>query len=205
MNHLLTRRARDLKMVTLVVATQNVGKLKELQQHLVGLSWELQLMPPDLDIAETGSTFLENACLKASQTAQSTGQWAIADDSGLSITALDDAPGVYSARYGKTDKDRIKRVLTELGTSDQREARFICVMALARPDGEVVCHAEGICPGTILQEPRGDGGFGYDPIFYVPEVGQTFAEMSPEQKRTVSHRGRAFAALLPQMQALSPV
>jgi XTP/dITP diphosphohydrolase len=199
------RRPYEVTMVNLVVATQNVGKLKELQQHLVGLSWDLELMPPELDIEETGTTFLENACLKASQTAQSTGKWALADDSGLSITALNDAPGVYSARYGTSDTDRMTRVLRELGESTEREARFICVMALARPDGEVVCQAEGVCPGVILHERRGTGGFGYDPIFYVPEVGQTFAEMSPEQKRTVSHRGRAFAALLPQMKALSPV
>ena len=186
-------------MTPLVVATQNPGKLAEMQHYLAELPWQLQLMPTDLEIAETGDTFLANACLKASKVAQLTGEWAIADDSGLEVEALDGAPGIYSARYGRTDQERIQRLLNELGEELDRTARFVCVIALARPQGSIACHAEGICPGEILRAPRGSGGFGYDPIFYVPTQGKTFAELSPEMKREVSHRGLAFQALLPAL------
>ena len=189
-------------MAVLVVATGNPGKLKEMQAYLAGLGWELTLKPETLDIEETGMTFAENAHLKASQTAIATGEWAIADDSGLEVDALDGAPGVYSARYGRSDAERIERLLNELGNELNREAQFVCVIAIARPDGAVVLQAEGICPGRILHSPRGTGGFGYDPIFYVPSQGLTFAEMSSAQKRTVSHRGKAIQALLPQLKAL---
>lgn len=187
-------------MQTLIVATQNPGKLNEMQHYLMGLPWQLQLMPPELDIEETGETFLANAYLKASQVAQNTGQWAIADDSGLEVNALAGAPGIYSARYGKTDAERIQRLLDELAGEQNRAAQFTCVIALARPDGSIACHAEGHCPGEILKSSRGEGGFGYDPIFYVPTEGKTFAELSSEVKRRLSHRGVAFKSLLPQLQ-----
>ncbi len=189
-------------MTVLVVATGNPGKVTEMQDYLVGLDWELQLKPDDLDIEETGSTFAENACLKAAEVAKATGQWAIADDSGLEVVALNGAPGLYSARYGKSDTERIQRMLTELGDTSNRAARFVCVIALAQPDGAIALQAEGICPGTILYEPRGNGGFGFDPIFYVPEYQQSFAEMTPELKNAISHRGKAFQALLPQLKQL---
>ncbi len=186
-------------MTLLVVATQNPGKLREMQTYLSNLTWELVLMPAELEIEETGETFLANACLKASHVAQATGAWAIADDSGLEVQALDGAPGIYSARYGTTDQERIGRLLDELGQELDRSAQFVCVIALARPDGSIALTAEGICSGEILRAPRGTGGFGYDPIFYVPEQGMTFAEMPPEVKRRISHRGRAFEVLLPQL------
>lgn len=189
-------------MPILVVATGNPGKLAEMQEYLQGLPWELQLKPPELDIEETGTTFLENAALKASQVAQALNQWAIADDSGLAVDALDGAPGLYSARYGKTDGDRINRLLTELGDNDKRGAKFICAVAIARPDGTIAEQVQGECPGEILWEQRGAGGFGYDPIFYVPEYQQTFAEMAAAEKNEISHRGRAFAKLLPLMDKL---
>jgi XTP/dITP diphosphohydrolase len=189
-------------VISLVVATQNLGKLKEMQHHLSSLPWDLQMMPRDLEVEETGETFFENACLKASQVAKQLGQWSIADDSGLSVLALDGAPGVYSARYGKDDADRISRLLRELGATPNRAAQFVCAIALANPNGEIVCHAEGICPGEILTAPQGEGGFGYDPVFYVPEAGLSFAEMSKDQKREVSHRGRAIALLIPQLENL---
>jgi XTP/dITP diphosphohydrolase len=188
----------------LVVATQNPGKLKELQHHLSDLPWELMLMPSHLEIEETGQTFLENASLKASQVAQQMGQWAIADDSGLMVDALRGAPGVYSARYGTDDTDRISRLLRELGDTSRRTAQFVCAIAIARPDGEIACHSEGICPGEILYRPQGSGGFGYDPVFYVPAANLSFAEMSKDQKRQVSHRGKAIATLLPQLKQLVP-
>jgi XTP/dITP diphosphohydrolase len=189
-------------MTVLVVATGNPGKLKEMQSYLMGLDWELVLKPEAIEVEETGETFADNAFLKASQVALATGQWAIADDSGLAVDALNGSPGVYSARYGKTDAERIGRLLSELGNNSHRDARFVCVIAVAQPDGKIVLQAEGICPGKILPEPRGSSGFGYDPIFYVPESDQTFAEMSPELKHVISHRGRAFQALLPQLKAM---
>ncbi len=189
-------------MKTLVVATGNPGKLKEMQRYLAETDWKLQLKPSELDVEETGDTFIANARLKACQVAEATGKWAIADDSGLAVTALDGAPGIFSARYGQDDGDRIDRVLRELGPHPDRSAQFICAMVVARPDGSVALEEQGICPGEILPSPRGADGFGYDPIFFVPEANRTFAEMTPEQKHQLSHRGRAFALLLPQLQTL---
>ncbi|MEG4445490.1 RdgB/HAM1 family non-canonical purine NTP pyrophosphatase [Microcoleus sp. AT9_B5] len=183
----------------LVLATGNLGKLKEMQVYLQELGWELQLKPEELEIEETGETFIANACLKASEVAKATCQWSISDDSGLMVDALDGQPGIYSARYGKTDADRISRLLKELGSEQNREAQFVCAIAIARPDGTIALQVEGICRGEILETPRGTGGFGYDPIFYVPAQQQTFAEMTPDIKRSHSHRGRAFHALIPQM------
>lgn len=186
----------------LVVATGNPGKLKEMQAYLEGLEIKLTLKPDELEIDETGDTFMANACLKASQVAKATGEWAIADDSGLSVDALNGAPGIYSARYGNSDADRIERLLRELGNKDNRQAEFACAIAIASPDGSIVLETEGICRGEILTKPRGNGGFGYDPIFYVPEEQQTFAEMTPELKHEVSHRGQAFKALLPHLERM---
>ena len=189
-------------MPKLIVATGNPGKLHEMQAYLTDPAWELTLKPDTLDIEETGTTFLENAGLKASQVAKALGHWSIADDSGLEVAALDGAPGLFSARYGKTDDDRISRLLRELGDNPNRQARFVCAIALARPDGTIVLQTQGICPGEILTAPRGSEGFGYDPIFYVPSQGMTFAEMSPDIKHDISHRGRAFSELLPQLKTL---
>ncbi len=190
-------------MKKLIVATENPGKMQELQEYLTGLPWELQLKPESIDVEETGTTFIANAHLKASEVAKALGEWAIADDSGLAVDALDGVPGIYSSRYGKTDADRISRLLRELGDTKNRQAKFICAIAIASPDGKIVLATEGICPGEILYSPRGKGGFGYDPIFYVPTRQQTFAEMSAATKSEVSHRGMAFAQLMPNLQKLS--
>ena len=187
----------------LVVATGNPGKLKEMQEYLTDLPWELELKPAELDIEETGTTFIANARLKASEVAKAVGKWSIADDSGLAVDALGGAPGLYSSRYGKTDEERINRLLRELGVTDNRQAKFICAIAIANPQGTIVLETEGICPGEILNSPRGNNGFGYDPIFYVPSQQQTFAEMSPETKSRVSHRGVAFAQLMLDLQKIS--
>ncbi|HEY9626495.1 MAG TPA: RdgB/HAM1 family non-canonical purine NTP pyrophosphatase [Coleofasciculaceae cyanobacterium] len=191
-------------MPLLVVATGNPGKLKEMQAYLTDptLGWQLVLKPEELDIEETGQTFIENACLKASQVAIALGEWAIADDSGLAIDALGGAPGLYSARYAPTDALRIERVLQELEGVTNRQAQFICAVAIARPDGAIALQTEGICRGEILTATQGEGGFGYDPIFYVPEQQMTFAEMPASVKHEISHRGLAFQALLPQLQTL---
>jgi XTP/dITP diphosphohydrolase len=189
-------------MTLLVVATGNPGKVREMQMYLTDLGWELQLKPEELEIEETEDTFLGNACLKASQVAKATGEWAIADDSGLEVDSLDGAPGIFSARYGKTDPERIERLLFELSNEPERQAQFVCAIALAYPDGSIALQAQGICRGEILLAPRGTGGFGYDPIFYVPEQGKSFAEMPPDLKRSLSHRGQAFQSLLPQIKRL---
>jgi XTP/dITP diphosphohydrolase len=191
-----------LIMTKLVVATGNPGKLKEMQAYLVDSGWELILKPEELDIEETGETFAANACLKASQVALATGNWSIADDSGLAVDALNGAPGVYSARYANSDANRISRLLRELSNEENRQAQFVCVVAIARPDGAIALQSEGICRGEILHAPQGNGGFGYDPIFYVPEQQLSYAEMTPEMKRLISHRGKAFADLLQKLPSL---
>lgn len=188
-------------MTVLVVATGNPGKVTEFAAYLRDTPWELQLKPADLDVVETGKTFGENAALKATTVAQATGHWAIADDSGLAVRALNGAPGLYSARYGLDDTNRIRRVLFELKEFDDRYAEFLCAITVARPDGTIALAVEGVCPGEIV-EPEGVGGFGYDPIFYVPEAGKTFAAMTKDEKRHYSHRGRAIAELLPKLNAL---
>ena len=190
-------------MKKLVVATGNPGKLGEIQEYLVDLPWQLELKPAKIDVEETGTTFIANARIKAAEVAKALDKWAIADDSGLAVDVLDGAPGLYSARYGKTDEDRINRLLRELGDTDNRQAKFICAIAIADPEGKIVLETEGVCFGEILNSPRGDGGFGYDPIFYVPSQQQTFAEMSPKTKAKISHRGVAFAQLMPQLKKLS--
>lgn len=183
-------------MPTLIVATGNPGKLAEMQVYLEPLGCQLALKPSTLDVEETGNTFYENACLKASQVAKALNQWAIADDSGLAVGPLDGAPGLYSARYGPTDSARIQRLLEEMAGKEERQAQFICVVAIAAPDGSIQLSSEGICPGEITHNPRGNNGFGYDPIFFVPDRQKTFAEMTEMEKQKVSHRGRAFAKLI---------
>jgi XTP/dITP diphosphohydrolase len=191
-------------MTTLVIASGNAGKVREFGRLLSDLGLETQPQPEGLEVEETGTTFAENARIKAEAVARATGCWALADDSGLSVDALGGAPGVHSARYADTDTARIERLLQELAaaaaaTPVARSAQFTAALALANPEGEVVLAVEGICPGTILEAPRGEGGFGYDPVFFVPDAGLTFAEMPHSQKAALGHRGRAFAALKPQL------
>ena len=155
---------------------------------------------------------MENARLKAIAVAQATGCWALADDSGLAVDALAGAPGVHSARYAASDPERIARLLTALGAANgqraaaglapQRSARFTAALALADPSGNLRLEVEGHCPGEILETPRGSGGFGYDPVFLVPETGLSFAEMDKATKARLGHRGRAFALLEPGLRQL---
>ncbi len=186
----------------LVIATSNPGKFRELAAGLEALRFTLRPLWdfPGLTLPEeTGATFEDNALLKAAYTARHTGLPALADDSGLVVPALGGEPGVYSARYGgkKTDKERNVFLLERMRGLpwEKRQARFVAVLVLAFPDG----HAEmyrGEVEGYILEAPRGEGGFGYDPLFYLPEAGKTFAEMSPEEKGRHSHRAKALRALL---------
>ncbi len=187
----------------LVIASGNAGKIKEFRDYLADLGVTLLPKPDALDVEETGATFIENAHLKASQVAIATGEWAIADDSGLEVMALNGAPGVLSARYADTDSDRINRVLSELKDQANRDAQFVCAIAISSPDGAIVADAVGLCKGVIADAPRGKGGFGYDPIFLIPEFQQTFGEISSEVKAKISHRANALAILRDKLQDLT--
>jgi XTP/dITP diphosphohydrolase len=185
-------------MIKLLVATNNPGKVREYQALLKGLPLTLTYPAQegiDIEVEETGSTFAQNARLKATAYARTSGLLTLADDSGLEVDALGGEPGTRSARYagqGASDEDRYRLLLSKLeGVPwQQRTARFRCVIAVARPQGEVHT-AQGTCEGVIAFEPRGEHGFGYDPVFYVPEHGQTMAELEPEVKNRISHRARA--------------
>ena len=185
----------------LFVATRNRDKLREIRQILDGLGWELLDLddfPPYPEPVENGKTLLENALLKARTGFTQTGLLSLADDSGLEVDALDGRPGVNSARYAgdKTDyEDNVNLLLEELtGVAEKlRTARFRCVMALVGPGIERWW--EGVSEGVILKEKRGRSGFGYDPVFWSPELGVTFAEASPAEKNRVSHRGEALQEL----------
>jgi XTP/dITP diphosphohydrolase len=168
----------------LVIASTNAGKIREFRQLLAGMGLEIDAQPGDLEVEETGATFAENARLKAITVARHSGSW-----------TLNGAPGVHSARYAATDPARISRLLHELAGSSDRTARFSAALALADPNGNVRIEVEGLCAGVILEAPRGEGGFGYDPVFFVPETGLTYAEMDQTLKGRIGHRGRAFAQL----------
>lgn len=194
MNH----RSSDTQ---LLLATRNPGKIREYTALLADLPLEvtsLDAQSIDLDVAETGTTFQENALLKAHTYARLSGLWTWADDSGLEVDALNGEPGVYSARYagpGASDADRYRKLLSALGDlpSARRTARFRCVIAIVAPDGRSYT-CSGSVEGLILREPVGDQGFGYDPIFWLPQFELSMAQLSPEQKNRISHRGKAAAA-----------
>ncbi len=184
-------------MRTLVFASGNAGKVKELE-GLLGAGWTVKSAKdfPELpDVVEDADTFEGNAAKKAHTFAKATGTWAVADDSGLVVDALGGAPGVYSARYAPTESERIDRLLGALTGVEQRSARFVCVLCLAAPDGREF-FARGTCEGTIGFERKGNGGFGYDPVFMLPS-GKSMAELTKDEKSAISHRGNAFRALLP--------
>jgi len=191
----------------LVIASGNAGKVEEFRAYLADLGVTLVPKPDSIEVEETGVTFIENAHLKASQVAIATNEWAIADDSGLEVFALNGSPGVLSARYADTDRDRIDRVLQELNLYEMqnppnREAQFVCAIAIAAPDGAIAAEAIGICKGAIADASRGKGGFGYDPIFLVTELQQTFGEIPPEVKAKISHRAKALAILHSKLKSL---
>lgn len=196
-------------MKQLLIATNNKGKAKDFEAlfNPLGVSvMTLNDLEETIDVEETGTTFEENAILKAEEVAKLLGVMVIADDSGLEVDALDGAPGVYSARYAgleKNDEANIDKVLKGLtGVSEEnRTARFRCVLAVAGPDMETVTFS-GSCEGSILHERKGTNGFGYDPIFYTPAKGCAMGELSADEKGEISHRGAALAQLkehLPQL------
>jgi len=185
----------------LVIASGNAYKVAEITAMLDAVDLDVARQPDGVEIEETGHTYLENARLKASAVAQLTGEWALADDSGLEVDALAGAPGLYSARYAPTDHERIHRLLHELGATPYRSASFNSAMALADPSGAVRLEAQGICRGEILTAPDGHGG-GYDPIFWVREAGMTYAQMGQHLKIKLGSRGKAARALAPQLKQL---
>ena len=182
--------SRDQRI--LVIASGNQGKIREFQGLLADLPVSVEAQPDGLDIDETGETFQANARIKAQAVARLTGHWALADDSGLSVTALGGAPGVHSARYAPSDSERISKLLLALTGETNRHARFCAALCIADPEGQPLLEVEGRCEGLITTEPRGEGGFGYDPIFEVAGTGCTFAEMPLAEKKHHGHRGQAF-------------
>lgn len=193
----------------ILLATQNEGKVRELEELLADEDIKvisLKDIPDWEEVEETGSTFTENAALKARVGAQKSGLISLADDSGLEVDALSGAPGVYSARFAgepKDDERNIDKLLTLLENvpEEDRIARFRCALVVATPHGEEYC-TEGTVEGKILRQRRGKGGFGYDPIFFVPDFGRTMAELSLAQKNKLSHRAQAFSKAIPILKNL---
>ena len=188
-----------------VLATHNPGKLKEMSDILARFGVEV-VSPGDLgitvDVEETGTTFAENAMLKAKAICAAAQLPAIADDSGLCVDALNGGPGVYSARYGGEgldDKDRYTLLLNNMRGQTTRAAHFACAIACAFPNGDTLT-AEGRCDGTIAFAPMGEGGFGYDPVFFVPEKAKTFGQLTAEEKSAISHRGRALESFIGKLE-----
>lgn len=182
----------------LLIASNNQGKAAEYRALLADTGWEL-VTPRDvglhLEVEEAGADYAENARIKATAFAKASGLVALADDSGIEVDALGGAPGPLSARFGgedASDEQRVALLLERLAgvPPEKRSARFRCLIAVARPEGEVAL-VEGRCEGRIAEAPRGEGGFGYDPVFLLPERGLTMAELPPQEKNAVSHRGRA--------------
>lgn len=191
-----------------VLASKNQHKLAEISKIVAQFGMELVLQSElglDIDVDETGETFEENSMLKARAVMEASGMPAIADDSGLMVDALDGAPGVYSARYGgshdRTDEERYRYLLSNLENvpDEKRGAKFVSVITLLYPDGHAIV-ARGECPGTILHAPRGENGFGYDPVFFVTGEGKSMAELSPERKNEISHRARALQVLAARLE-----
>ena len=186
-------------MMKVVLASKNTHKLQEISKITEKFDMELVLesqVGVDIDVEETGSTFEENSFIKAEAVMKATGLPALADDSGIAVDALNGEPGIYSARYGfdpsLDDWGRLELLLknTEQVPNGSRQAQFVCVITLVTPEGQVI-QARGEAHGELLRQPAGEGGFGYDPIFYYPPLGKSFAELSPEEKNQVSHRAQA--------------
>ncbi len=190
-------------MKRLLVASRNPGKLRELRGLLAGEEVCLDTLTSHENVGEideTGDTFEANAGLKASHAARETGLWTLGEDSGIEVAALDGAPGVRSARYAGVhgdDAGNNRKLISELRGIENRAARYVCALALANPQGEVVAAVHGVSEGQILDAPRGSGGFGYDPYFVPEGETRTNAELSESEKSAISHRGRALRAFIP--------
>ena len=180
----------------IVLGSSNPHKVKEINEIVADTGITFILPPEGFDPDETGKTFEENAYIKAKSAWELSKTWALADDSGLCIDALDGKPGIYSARYDETPQKRIDRVLRELDGINNRTARFVCHMTLINPEGNIALSCEGICEGSIVKKQRGINGFGYDPIFLVNGDNRTMAELSDNEKNKVSHRSKALNQII---------
>lgn len=193
----------------LVIASKNKGKIREIRQIYADLPVAIVEVADLPDVVEDGDSFSANARKKAVEIARHTGKWALADDSGLEVDALRGEPGIHSARWsGKGDEGNNEKLLAELRDvpPPARTARYRAVVVIAAPDGRVIAEADGACEGLIGFERRGTGGFGYDPYFVIPQFGKTMAELTPEAKNSISHRGQALRRLRePLTRALAPV
>ncbi len=195
---------------SIVLATGNAKKVREMRPLLEPLQIELVSLgsiKEALDVEENGTTFIENARLKATVQARHLNRWCIGEDSGLCVDALDGAPGIYSARFSApnpTDEKNNQKLLRELEglPANRRGAHYVSTIVLSNPDGESVIEASGKCHGRIIEAYRGSGGFGYDPLFEIREYHRTFAELGPSVKNALSHRGRALASFIGQLQRL---
>ena len=190
-----------LDNIPLVIASSNEGKIKEFKKLLQDFPFDLLTQPIGLEIEETGKTFMENARIKAIAVSKETGHLSLGDDSGLSVDSLGGAPGIYSSRYANSDKERIEKLLTELKPFANRKAKFECALCIASGE-KVLIEVSGFCEGLITFFPKGQNGFGYDPIFEVSGLGETFAEMNQNKKKQIGHRGNAFKLLKPELQKL---
>ena len=190
---------RKIRVKNLYLASKNKGKIEEYKKLLAGVNCKLLLQPESLEVEEDGLTFRDNAIKKASEVSRKTNNFSIADDSGICIEALDGKPGIYSSRYAENDQKRIERVLKELDGVQNRSAFFIANICVCSPNGEVIIESEAKCHGNIILNPRGKGGFGYDPIFEESSTRLTFAEMNNDIKDSCSHRGKALKKIIPDL------
>ena len=188
-----------ISMKNLYLASKNKGKIEEYKKLLAGVNCKLLLQPESLEVEEDGLTFRDNAIKKASEVSRKTNNFSIADDSGICIEALGGKPGIYSSRYAENDQKRIERVLRELDGVQNRSAFFIANICVCSPNGEVIIESEAKCHGNIIFNPRGRGGFGYDPIFEESSTRLTFAEMNNDIKDSCSHRGKALKKIIPDL------
>ncbi len=188
-----------ITMKNLYLASKNKGKIEEYKKLLAGVNCKLLLQPESLEVEEDGLTFRANAIKKASEVSKKTNNFSIADDSGICIDALHGKPGIFSSRYAENDQKRIERVLKELDGVQNRSAFFIANICVCSPNGEVIIESEAKCHGNIILNPRGKGGFGYDPIFEENYTRLTFAEMSNDIKDSCSHRGKALKKIIPNL------
>lgn len=189
----------------LILASNNENKLREFQRLTAGMDIELLSQREagfDIDVEETGSTFEENAMLKAAAVTRLSGCAAVADDSGLEVDALGGEPGIYSARYGPghsaSDRERYEYLLKKMDGVTERGARFVCCICCTMPDGGVI-RARGVCEGEILPAPAGENGFGYDPVFRPLHSDRGMAELTPDEKNAISHRGKALRAFAAEL------
>ncbi len=192
--------SKDNSKIPIIIATKNKGKTEEIREYLKGFPVDIKNLDdfgPIPPVLEDGETFDDNAYKKSSHTARIIGMPALADDSGLVVEALGNAPGIYSARYAgenATDEQLCNKLLKEMKGRENRSAYFECVLSIAVPTGPALTY-EARCEGLITDKPSGKNGFGYDPVFYYPELGKTFAEMTMKEKGQVSHRGKALREL----------